>query len=201
MKGCAMSILAGLKNVQAAHNDFDGEAGKVKQPATPTDAPLATASRAQSLREAAAKTSLAALVSETSRPPAKTASWVIRERATGKVVAETFDKKKVDALNISKYVAVPILDHLAGLNNLTVAKETTTPFSLTPPSESEKAELLALVLETASFYGCPKEEVKEIKESAFKPENVLAALTCFRAMKHIRSVDIKPVERSTLRMR
>jgi hypothetical protein len=44
------------------------------------------------------------------------ASWVIREKATGQVVLETFDKKKVDALNTQRYEAVPIREHLAGLS-------------------------------------------------------------------------------------
>lgn len=46
----------------------------------------------------------------------KPASWVIRERATGKVVMETFDEAKVRALNTEKYEAVPIQEHLASLN-------------------------------------------------------------------------------------
>lgn len=46
----------------------------------------------------------------------KTASWVIREKSSGEVLFETFDKKKVDALNISKYEAVPILEYLGSLN-------------------------------------------------------------------------------------
>jgi hypothetical protein len=46
----------------------------------------------------------------------KTASWVIREKGTGKVMFETFDKKKVDALNTAKYEAVPIMEYLASLN-------------------------------------------------------------------------------------
>lgn len=46
----------------------------------------------------------------------KTASWVISEKVTGKVIFETFDKKKVDALNTDKYVAIPILEYLASLN-------------------------------------------------------------------------------------
>lgn len=50
----------------------------------------------------------------------KTASWVIREKETGKVIMETFDKKKVDALNVAKYEAVPILEHLGGLNSARV---------------------------------------------------------------------------------
>jgi GGDEF domain-containing protein len=44
------------------------------------------------------------------------ASWVIKERATGMAVMETFDRKKVDALNTGKYEAVPIIDYLAELN-------------------------------------------------------------------------------------
>lgn len=46
----------------------------------------------------------------------RTASWVIREKGTGKVVMETFDRNKVDALNTNKYEAVPIQEHLASLN-------------------------------------------------------------------------------------
>lgn len=47
----------------------------------------------------------------------RTASWVIKNKLTGEIVMETFDQKKVDALNTEKYVAVPILEHLQGLNN------------------------------------------------------------------------------------
>lgn len=47
----------------------------------------------------------------------KTASWVIREKQTGKVLLETFDKRKVDALNIAKYEAVPIMEYLGSLNS------------------------------------------------------------------------------------
>lgn len=49
----------------------------------------------------------------TGRPPA---SWVIKEKATGNVILETFDKAKVDALNTDKYEAIPIGKHLASLN-------------------------------------------------------------------------------------
>lgn len=45
-----------------------------------------------------------------------THSWVIKERDTGSIIMETFKKKVVDALNTSKYQAVPIQEHLAGLN-------------------------------------------------------------------------------------
>lgn len=46
----------------------------------------------------------------------KDASWVIKNKSTGEVLFETFDKAKVDALNTSKYEAVPIYEHLTGLN-------------------------------------------------------------------------------------
>jgi hypothetical protein len=46
----------------------------------------------------------------------KPASWVIRERATGRVICETFDERKVAALNVPKYEAVPIGAYLASLN-------------------------------------------------------------------------------------
>jgi len=46
----------------------------------------------------------------------KTASWVIREKATGKVLFETFDRSKVGALNTAKYEAVPIQEYLGSLN-------------------------------------------------------------------------------------
>lgn len=46
----------------------------------------------------------------------KTASWVIRERATGRVILETFNAKAVAALNTAKYEAVPILAYLQSLN-------------------------------------------------------------------------------------
>jgi len=39
-------------------------------------------------------------------------SWVIREKATGRVLFETFEAKTVAALNTEKYEAVPILKYL-----------------------------------------------------------------------------------------
>lgn len=44
------------------------------------------------------------------------ASWVIKEKSTGKVVLETFNKKFVNALNTERYAAIPILEYLQGLN-------------------------------------------------------------------------------------
>ena len=45
-----------------------------------------------------------------------TASWVIREKATARVIMETYDRAKVDMLNTAKYEAVPIHEYLASLN-------------------------------------------------------------------------------------
>ena len=45
------------------------------------------------------------------------ASWVIRERDTGKVLFETFDKRIPTAINAVKYEAVPILEYLVSLNH------------------------------------------------------------------------------------
>lgn len=47
---------------------------------------------------------------------AQTTSWVIRNKETREVIMETFDKRKVDALNTTKYEAVPILEYLVSLN-------------------------------------------------------------------------------------
>lgn len=54
----------------------------------------------------------------------KQASWVIRDRSTGQAVLETFDRKKVEALNTAKYEAVPIGEHLAGLNRRPATTQT-----------------------------------------------------------------------------
>ncbi len=44
-------------------------------------------------------------------------SWIIRERATGQVIMETYSAKLVAALNTAKYEAVPIREYLASLNH------------------------------------------------------------------------------------
>lgn len=46
----------------------------------------------------------------------RTASWVIRDKATGEVQFETYDPAKVKALNTEKYEAVPILEYLQEVN-------------------------------------------------------------------------------------
>lgn len=68
----------------------------------------------------------------------RTASWVIREKETGNVVMETFDKKKVDALNTEKYEAVPVQQHLGELNKALKAEN--DPHAGKWFGSSEKAE-------------------------------------------------------------
>lgn len=46
----------------------------------------------------------------------RTASWVIKNKQTGEVIMETFNKTVVDALNVEKYEAIPILEYLQSLN-------------------------------------------------------------------------------------
>ena len=45
-----------------------------------------------------------------------TASWIIRNKATGEVAMETFDRQKVRMLNTEKYEAIPAQEYLASLN-------------------------------------------------------------------------------------
>ena len=46
----------------------------------------------------------------------KTQSWVIRNKATGAVICETYNPKAVAALNTAKYSATPIRAYLESLN-------------------------------------------------------------------------------------
>lgn len=48
--------------------------------------------------------------------PPVTASWILRNKETGEVIMETFDKAKVAALNTAKYEAVPIQEYLGAMN-------------------------------------------------------------------------------------
>lgn len=48
----------------------------------------------------------------------KPASWIIREKASKAVIAETFNPALVEALNTEKYEAVPILEYLQSLNEI-----------------------------------------------------------------------------------
>lgn len=65
---------------------------------------------------------------------AVSASWVIREKASGAVILETFDRRKVDALNTAKYEAVPIREHLAGLSRRDDAGPAPATYSDPAPS-------------------------------------------------------------------
>lgn len=47
----------------------------------------------------------------------KTASWVIREKETGRVVLETFDERVLKLKLKDEYELVPILEHLQSLNH------------------------------------------------------------------------------------
>lgn len=49
------------------------------------------------------------------QPNKPVASWVIKNKETGEAIMETFDSRKVAALNTHKYEAVPIETHLQQL--------------------------------------------------------------------------------------
>jgi hypothetical protein len=48
-----------------------------------------------------------------------TPSWIIRNKTTGDVVCETFNRRVVEALNLQKYEAVPVMEYLVSLNKKT----------------------------------------------------------------------------------
>lgn len=43
-------------------------------------------------------------------------SWVIKNKKTGKILLETFNKQLADAINTNIYEVIPILEHLASIN-------------------------------------------------------------------------------------
>lgn len=49
-------------------------------------------------------------------PNRATASWVIRETSSKRVICETFNVRAVERLNTMKYEAVPIHDYLVEVN-------------------------------------------------------------------------------------
>lgn len=69
-------------------------------------------------------------------PDAEPASWVIRNKSTGEVVMETFDRNKVAALNTAKYEAVPILLYLQEINRQANASRSTV---IRPSASMEQA--------------------------------------------------------------
>lgn len=97
----------------------------------------------------------------------RTASWVIRNKDTGEVIMETFDKKKVDALNTERYEAVPIQEHLASLNGKQApdVKQTTVDVKEAAQSVKETAEN---VTETPVSASNPVETASPAEKPAFK---------------------------------
>ena len=75
------------------------------------------------------------VVPESTDATGKQASWVIRNKETGEVIAETFERNTVAALNESKYEAVPISEHLASVNQQTAES--------TPQVQTEAAPVVA----------------------------------------------------------
>lgn len=71
---------------------------------------------------------------ETEKQPQaqQSASWVVREKATGKPVLETFDPTVAAKINTEKYEVVPILEHLQSLNESTKPNEPSPPISGEP---------------------------------------------------------------------
>lgn len=67
---------------------------------------------------AQARTPAVMPVSQEPQAAAPTASWVIREKGTGKVIQKTFSQEVVEKLNTAKYEAMPIQQHLAQMNRL-----------------------------------------------------------------------------------
>lgn len=96
---------------------------------------------ARKLAEKNAKTSESPATQEQRRDPA---SWVIRDKATGEAVMETFEKATADRVNTERYEAVPIIDHLAGLNQPKEQPARPEPASAAPVIEPirQKASIL-----------------------------------------------------------
>lgn len=67
-----------------------------------------------------------------SPPPVLPASWVIRDKVTGKPVMETADAAKVAAVNTDKYEAVPTLQHLQEYNAAVKANGGSEPAQIKP---------------------------------------------------------------------
>lgn len=65
-------------------------------------------------------------------------SWAIKNKATGEILFETFDRAKVDALNTDKYVAVPILEHLQDYNRRVRENDGEEPAAKFSPRQREE---------------------------------------------------------------
>ena len=99
---------------------------KFKADAEVDDFRLTGSDRAADVAEAAGQGSLFdAPTYEPNAGDVAPESWVIKDKSTGTVVMETFDQKKVEALNTAKYEAVPIQEHLSGLNAQQIPRQST----------------------------------------------------------------------------
>jgi hypothetical protein len=97
----------------------------------------------------------------------RTASWAIRDKATGEVVMETFDQKKVDALNTEKYEAVPIQQHLAEVNASIKAGDETGKIK---PAETKPAKPASEVPKTATPAAEPASKAAEPASKPLSPQ-------------------------------
>lgn len=134
----------------------------------------------------------------------RTASWVIKELGTGKVIMETYDRKKVDALNTTRYQAVPIHEHLVGLNRkllqapkipLVLLSSVTVIDSTTTAAQARQWQSELEVLYTKHFrnpeptwtwndvHDCDRDvliELEEVIRASTKPPLDLELVSSFR---------------------
>lgn len=104
-------------------------------------------------------------------------SWVIKNKDTGEIIMETFDKAKVDALNTDKYEAVPILKHLQSLNES--AK----------PTESKAPEKPVF----------NENEVRGVLDNAGKPQQAEAAANAARLNTTMQQLESEGITEESLR--
>jgi len=103
----------------------------------------------------------------------ESSSWVIRNKQTGEVIAETFDKNKVDALNTEKYEAVPILEHLQGLNKNASSGAVSEQALTKAPGDGKKAlsESRSRLREAAANKKAPAETLDSWSSKEGMPES------------------------------
>ena len=103
---------SGKRNVVAwAHYDNNGGHPRKVGPWYRTKAEL-LADHEDYLRRAGWLKDTASAPIEPTASLMRTASWVIRDKASKAVVCETFESRIVECLNTAKYEAVPILAYL-----------------------------------------------------------------------------------------
>ena len=101
----------------------------------------------------------------------KQASWVIRDKQTGDVVMETFDKAKADSVNTEKYEAVPIAEHLASQNKKATAPAVTSESGQTKQTASVTAQEKTVTKQTVEqkLKDKQKAKVEQTKKTEAKP--------------------------------